>query len=515
MQTVSPTFSQLAASAVRPINWALRISFDKTFDPAIGFFTLDVSLLDGTDILSPETDDVIADWDKYNYADFTDRVISIEVSRKEVEPYSVVQAIADVTVDNYDKYFTPNSSSPIESFILPRRPLKIFGGFGTEVIPLFVGLTESMPTIDKQAGTATFHCVDFLTYIFDRELGNTIMLEDTNTGAVLAYLFDYVGLLPGQYVLDPTSFNAINYFYVEKKTKLGTVVKDLMQAEQGRLFMDELGIIRFLNRQNYASASSITFTEVDVVDYNPSDDNDIINSVRIESSVLEEQPASSVWELATPQILQPGDSVDIFANFTDPVTDIDSPIYSETPAEYSLFTTTEDFDGTIPYAGIVLTSIDVFSKAVKMVFTNSGSTTAYITQINLWGTPVKVKEVIIVQDFDQTSIDEFEEQPYNFTTSYIQDRDTAVSKAAIMVEDYKDYGSIIDLEVIGTFALQNGDVITLDAVDGYNSDYTITEIVNTIANNRYRQKITGKKKDLTMYFTLDVSVLNGTDVLSP
>lgn len=255
MQTVSSKFNQLAQGSVRPISYQLRASFDKSFNDDVDFFILSSdseshSLLDGNDVLAPNDTNIIAQWDKYSYQDYTDRVISLEVTREIIEPYSIVQTMADVTLNNFDDYFTPDSGSPIDQYILPKRPFRIFMGFDGEVVQTFVGLSDKMPVIDKKAGTASFHLIDFLSIIFGKSVIEDTLLLDKTTSEILDILFQSLGLLSDQYVLDD-SFNRIPFFFVKKDDNLGTIINNLMEAEQGRLFLDELGIIRFLNRQNY------------------------------------------------------------------------------------------------------------------------------------------------------------------------------------------------------------------------------------------------------------------------
>src|SRR5690606_12714197 len=189
-------------------------SFDKEFDEDVTFFELNTSLLNGVDVLAPSDNSVIQEWDKYKYINLSDRVISVEVESEQTEPFSVVQSMADITFNNYDNFFTPKSGSSIQDYILPRRPFRILMGFGNEVVPIFVGLSTKLPEINKQSRTARFHCIDFLTFLFEQKIDDTIMLKDYSTGEILAYLLEHLGLLSSQYDIDPVSFNRINFFYV-------------------------------------------------------------------------------------------------------------------------------------------------------------------------------------------------------------------------------------------------------------------------------------------------------------
>lgn len=514
MQTTTAQFDSRARAILRPISWQLKMSFTKAFDSDVTFFTLDQSLLDGPDLLTTLDNDVIQEWDKYVYQDFSTRVIDIEVSREEVEPYSVVQAMADITLDNHDGYFTPNSDSPISAYILPKRPTRIMLGFGGSNLPQFIGLTEQMPELDKNAGTAKFHLTDFLSFLFDRKIDDSTMLQNKSTGEILTVLFGLVGVLPAQLDFTATSFNRVPFFYVEKGTVLGTVVRELMEAEQGRLYMNELGIITFQNRQDFSTTPVMFFDKSNTIDYTTSGEDDIINFVELTSNVYTEQVEQSIWQSSEVTLVKAGATAVVWATLQDPATSITTPVYSEIKIGSSHFITTEDVDGTIPNTSITISAISKFAKSAKITFSNAGATDAYVYAIDLWGTPVKVSDTILVEDLDQTSIDQFDEKRYTLETKYIQKRSTAQSKAAIIVDDYKDIGSILEVQVKGNMALQIGDIVTV-GLDSYNGNYAVKKITQQMMNGGYSQKLTLKEREARLYFILNQSLLDGTEVLSP
>lgn len=519
MQTTTLPFRQIAGGNVRPLSWGLRASFDKQFDPSLTFFELDTSLLDGPDLLASSDADVVQEWDKYIYTDFSDRVISIEITQDQTEPFSVVQSMADITLNNFDGYFTPQGGSPIQDYILPKRPMRLLLGFDGTNLPQFIGLTENMPELDKISRTVRFHLIDFLTFIFDREIPETTMLEDVSTGEALDFLFQSVGLLPGQYVLDIASFNRIPWFYVEKGTKVGTVVNELMEAEQGRLFMDELGIIRFVNRQSYNTNPVWYFDHSRIIDYQVSSIDDIINFVRIECDILDKFENVPLWSASQPIQVPAGGSVEVWSAYQDPVTAVDSPTESDVEIEASSYRATQEPTGNTTVSSVTLTSIENFSKASKLVFSNSGPLDCYIVNLDLWGDAIRVVDTIIVEESDQTSIDNFDERRYEIKTNYIQKQSNAITKAAILVDDYKDFGSVLDVDVKGNPALQIGDVITLDT-DTYSGDFIITKLIQVLADNKYSQRIRVKFKEPRVYFILSSdseaqSLLDGSHVLTP
>lgn len=139
MQESSGEFKRLAQSSMRPISYGAFISFDKEFEEGTDFFTIETSLIGGTDFLKPNNATAVQLWDKYDYTDYSDRVLKIEWTKQVEQFASVTLQIADVTFDNHDNFFTPGAGSEIDEFILPFRPIRLFAGFGTELIPIFIG----------------------------------------------------------------------------------------------------------------------------------------------------------------------------------------------------------------------------------------------------------------------------------------------------------------------------------------------------------------------------------------
>lgn len=495
-------FDDLAQGHVRPLSWALRVSFPKELDPSIGYFTLDSSLLDGGDVLAPEGTDDILPWDQFDYDDYSDRIVSVEWQREEVFPYSVTQAFADIRLNNYDRYFTRGSNSPIDTYLLPRRPVRILAGFDNINLPQFVGLTTKVPETDKKSLEATVHAIDFLSYLFEKPIDNTVIYENLKTHQILDNLMQDLGLLPSQYVLEE-GFNEIAFFYVEKGQKFGDIVNRLMEAELGSFYMDELGVIRFKNRYRASVSSVYTFTPRNVIDYSVANEDNIINVVEIKAAVREVQERQVVFTLSERPLL--GATTELFFNFEDPITSLDD-------VEFFTANSLEDGTGTDLTGNITVTSVEQFSKAVKVTFTNSGAD-AYLTSLTLYGTPAKIARNIYLRVQDDDSVEQFEEQPILIENDYIQSNDAANSIALSLLNYYKDFANTIELNVKGNYALQIGDNIDV-LLDDIDATYQITKITNILSGAQFTQKLTGKIHNIPSFFTLDESLLDGMDVLA-
>lgn len=511
MLSRSTQFDTLANGQMRPLAWAFKASFDKSFDAGVEFFTLDTSILDGTDVLAPTDNNVIQEWDKYDYRDYSGRVISMEWQREEDFPYSVNMAIADVVVNNTDDYFTPNSGSAIDQYILPKRPMRLLSGFGVEKLPAFVGLTEKMPVIDERNKTAKFHAMDFMSYLFNRPLDQTVIYVDMRTDEIIDELLQLAGLTPSQYDLE-VGFNNIPFTWFPIGTKYGDAFRKLMQAEMGSFYMDEMGILRFVNKNERSNTPVYYFDRGNTLDIQISSDDDIINVVEIKADVREVQTVQPIFNLSSgtdpeDQKIAPGVSTNIFYSFDDPVVTVNDIDFYTANSE-------PDGSGADLTSSVAVSATDIFDTAIKVTWTNSSSQNAYLTALTIYGTPAPVVRTIKYRQQDDASVDKYDEKILTIENDFIQSNETAESLASIILDYYSEYGGVVEIDTKGNPALQIGDCISVH-VDNTDNNYIITKITNKLISGKYSQTLIGKVQRARTFFILDQSVLDGDDVLSP
>lgn len=512
MQTVSTEFNQKANGFMRKLAHRALMSFPRQYDPSVTFFTIGVSTIGSADIIKGEGD-VIAEWDKYQYDDYSYRLLDFEITRTEDMVSSTTLAQGDMKLENHDNYFTPKRGSAIEDYILPYRPVKLYAGFGAEAIPQFVGLTEKMPTIDEKGKTASFHVIDFMSSLFNRPLDQAVMYQNKRTDEILADLLVQFGISPTQYSFD-VGYNIINFAFFDKGSTFGAAVQELMEAEMGRFYMDEQGVIRFKNRQNYSSVPQWFFNESNIIDIQTSTQDDIINVVTITANVREVQALQKYWELQGATLLPKNTVIQLWADFNDPVTNIDDPEYI-TSADTSLFTTNtqQDGTGTNVSSGITITTT-LFAKSYLMEITNSNEFDVYMTTLELFATPAKVVKQIYVREQDDASVAQYDERILDITNDYINNESDATSKAKIILDDNAAYADEYVLTVKGNPALQIGDAVNV-SVFGYAADFVINKIVNSWDGKSFKQQLTVRIKNFRTYFTVGISTIGGVDVIAP
>jgi len=518
MQLVPTWFNALADGDIRPLSWGALISFTKDYDDDIIFFTYNVSEYNGADVYAPTGDNPLQSWDKYEYTDYSERIIYQSVQRELEFPYSVVSAIADFSLNNYDDYFTPNSGSPLSDYIIPKRPVRLLQGFSTALLPQFVGLTQGMPDIAHEEGTATFTAMDFLTQIYSMPIRNTEAMQNVRTDEILANIFAQFGLTPDQYDLGHGR-NVVKFLFFEKDQQTaGDVIRPLMQAEGGLLWLSEEGIIKFRPRLEQPTTSSYTFDSDSIITLSVSSDDQIINHVIINTDVREVQDFQTVYSKKTSDntlnVIPAGESAVFVAELQDPVLTVEEPVYGSN-ADVSWFTAAT-YDGTDVTSGVSITSVELKTNTYEMTIENTNGFDVNINQMSIWAQPAKriSVEPIIYENKDQDSIDKYEDKPLEISNNFIQDIDTARSLAITILDEYAEYADIIEMEVKGNPAIQLSDINTVD-YDSYSGQYRLIGTSNKLQDSKYTQIIKARGYNPRTWFQYDVSEYNGPDVYAP
>ena len=492
------------------------ISFTKELDPSVGIFTLDQSVLDGPDILALREPNVLQIWDLYKYLDFSDRLVKVSLSRSIEFPYTVQIGQADITFDNHDGYFTPGSGSAIDENNLPGRPVRIYAGFqGQGSIPQLVGLTEDTPDINQASRTADYHINDFLTSICESSLTEVVDMRDVRTDEVLAAIVEQFGLSPSQYNFEEGA-NVIPFVFFDIGDSAGDVIKKLVHAENGRFWLDELGILRFQAWASFNDELAMTFDEYSILEVRPADNSQMINHVKIQAEIREVQEYQYVYTKSSSGdrtsnlwVIDPNFSNEISCSLEDPCYDVQNPTLGRS-SSVSWFTA-KDANGNEITSGITATS-RLTSNALIITFTNTNNFSVEIDEMRLYGEPAKVTNFLDYEAYDEESVEEYGERPLEITNNeFFQSENQADLFARYMLYERARYNPILNVEVKGDFSLMLGDIIELQGeyagtyiVDGINWEHGPGYLFTTLTVHQY---------NAPHYFTLDSSELDGTDVL--
>lgn len=521
MQSVSNSFHQKSQAGIRKHRWSVVMSFDKEFDNSRTFFTLDSSELDGLDVLSPVGDNPIQFWDFYSYTPYTDRVVSMNWDREIDFPYSVQASNATVVMNNFDNFFSSHTNSPINQYLIPGRPTKLLSGYDNEpLLQQFVGLTQDKPELDRQAGTAKFVSLDYLSEIFKLQLSESVAMSNVRTDEALAALFQQFGIESYQYVL-ARGRNTIPFLFLEEGKSAADAVRQIMQAEGGQLWIDEQGIIRFDQRLLPVNGPVFTFDESSISSLTTTDDTEIINRVSIKSNIRVAQDIQPVhtgsgelanFTLSNPIMIPASSTGTYIATLQDPLASYTDPVLNGTTKD-SWFTAHTASLGVVS-SNVSVTDSVISVSDITFTFTNANSFDVYLDAIEIYGSPARIVDTLNYEAFDQDSIDQYGEHLLSIENDMFGSESNCESFAYTVIDAYSQFDSIIEISVKGDPALQLGDIIWIDTskIEG---QFQIIKISNSISSAGVTQVLKAKRYDPRSWFTLNQSLLDGEDVLAP
>jgi hypothetical protein len=527
MQAVSAAFQTAAAAAARTINWGVLISWTRSFANAAQFFTIGTSTIGGPDPIKG-AGGAITLFDKYAYTNYGQLAGMISIQRDlGAYPYGAIMGVLDVELDNTSKLFLPGYDSTIGNYILPNRPIKISFGLNGEHINQFVGFTD-IPDNRLVQRTTILKAFDAMNYL-DNYVSATGVLTNQTADQIITTLLQEAGFSSTMYSIE-TSLQKVIGFYAPTGQKIGDVIRQLCEAEQGVFFVDETGILTFWNRlhmhNNTTNRYTFNYSNMRDVQFAPSM---IINDVIVRAKPRAAQPKQKIWELGSPMLIPAGQSVDIVADVSDdngslPLISVDTPLYfaSATTSNYAT-NAAQDRSGQTLSSYISLTAQQNLGTSYKMTFLNSYSQDIYVTDIALYGIVAKVTQVIEERRTDTSSVTNYGTNPQNngepvvIENDAIQDRDTARALSYNLLADHKDPRRRLVVDAFAAPHLQFGDVITVNIQDTgeIKTYYIVGEQKKLNRLGDFAHLITVEERVVVPFFTIGASTIGGTDVLAP
>ena len=465
MITVNESFHTKAnGQVIHPVP-KLSVSFSKTVGNG-GWFTLNSSKLNSDDLLATANNNPFQIWDRFNYTDYTDRLISVDVERSVEFPYGTQAAMADFTLDNYDNYFTPGFGSAIDEDNLPGRPCRVYGGFNGEgVVSQFVGLTQKMPSIDEENATATYHADDFLTEIAKQTLNKIVVMRNARTDQVLTKIVQQFGLTPGQYSFEK-GVNVIPFVFFNEGQNAGEAIQQLVQAEGGKFWLDEMGILRFSHRQKGPEIPTRTLNEYSVVSSTPKGYSNIVNHVVISCDLREVQEFQTVYT-KTPSgdsanmnwVVGANSSITRSVKLEDPCYSIVTPTLGHA-SSVSWFTAIKS-DMSNVSSGITVTG-SMSTNEYTMTFNNMNNFAVEINEMCLWGEPAKVYDHLDYDSYEDVSVRKFGEHRMTIADNpFFQSYEQALEYSDAILNERAFFNSAYEMELKGDFSFQIGDTFDL------------------------------------------------------
>lgn len=519
MQKVSQRFHDVSQANIRHHSWNLLMSFNKEFQQNAEFFILDKSLLDGPHLLAPVGDNPLQYWDAFKYEDYSDRVISLEWSREASFPSSVQSALCTVVCNNLDNYFTPRTNSPISKYILPGRPIKVLAGHSdTESLQQFVGVTQGKPELDREARTAKFSATDYLTEIFKVNLSDSVSMSNVRTDEALKALFKLYGIEDRLLNFDKGR-NVIPFLFLGEGSNTAEAFKSIMEAEGGRLWIDESGIIRFDQRLAQNQKPVFVFNASNIVSITSTEDSQIINHITIKSNIREVQRSQPIFtgSLSSPTLSQPvkipsNGTLEYSMQLKDPLKGFTAlGIGAASGTSWASFAKE---NGEAVSSGVSFIGNKIGADALTLTIKNTNPYTVHLTAIEVYGEPAKIVDTIYFEASDPDSIEKYGEHLLKLENDLFGSESNCESYAYTILDSYANLDSTIEMTVKGDYSLQLGDIIKVNT-EKVIGTFEIIGMSYSLSSSGVTQTIKARKHTVRNWFILDQSKLNESDVLTP
>jgi len=432
---------------------------------------------------------------------------------------------AEMTIDNaclsqgetadFDQNFVGDK-------ILPKRPTKIIIDVGGKTIQKFTGVTE---TIEPDIGndTVSMHFYDFSKELEQQQV-TTAMYRDLNTASGIMILAGEAGISSGTWVIEPGR-HTIPFLWFQEGS-IWYYMQQLAEAEGGRVFFDEDGVLNFWNRDHYlgsgTSSESFDFSEMTDLRWRI-DKDEIKNHIIVKASPRTVQTRQLVYTHGTYEEIKSGETKEVWVRFEDvdrnneglPCMGVELPPVngSATTSSYKAYTNS-DGTGSDVTSSVIVSSYYGFAESARINFRNNSGATAYITTLTIWAAPATAVDIFEEAE-DSDSITIYGDQVLQIENNLINSRNIAKSLAYQRLEELKNPRTHLHSSMIGKPYLQVGDIIQVQ--DSYLDSLGSGTYQNLIIkNNRWQvtdeftQTIEFEKREVAPWFILDNSTLDSS-----
>jgi hypothetical protein len=403
----------------------------------------------------------------------------------------------------------------IGNYILPKRPVKLQIGFSNINVPKFSGLTNKITPKLKEDSTQIY-AYDWANLLKDKKITQTFY-ENLRTDEIIALLAGLGGIDALQMSLE-TGKLTVEFAWFQEGS-IWFYLTQVAEAEGGRIFFDEEGILTFWNRDHFDSLSNViySFTFADhIQDLNYEiSSSKVKNRIEVKANPKKLLTNKVIHTQTDVQQIDAGDTQEVWGQYSYgdeksvPAINVQTPVIGTD----IIANTQEDGLGVNISSYITISSSSVFIESSKINLQNSYGAIAYITKFQLKGDPIVTKSRIEVVKEDTNSIALYDTQILAIENDLIDTDAYAGYIASQKLYEMKDPHDFITIEVVGVPYLVVGDRVNVQrSFGGETEDFHVI-------SNRWRmeddftQTLELEKKSTISWFTLDITTLDSTDLL--
>jgi hypothetical protein len=497
---VSDIFQAASDRDKRHLTSTIKISWARAEDPNVQFFTIGTSEIGGDDPIKG-SEEVRFMFDYFEYDDESELLDYYEYERNYDRPLlGISRAQATAILRNNNNRFVPGYDPTIGAYVtLKKRPIRIALGFKTPqkvTVPNFLGLTQEQK-LNIKNNQLTVRANDAIDDIYTYTFDSVIMWEDKTVDQILVDIMDLMGITAENYDFD-VGINTIPFVWVEPNQNAGNFIKELCESELAHFYLDEGGLIKFENQNNWAGkALSETITDNDIKNMEVNRVDEVINVAIVKSDVREMQAVQSIWSLESTVgafMIPASGTLEVWANINDPSKSLVKPLIGN-PVTTSYFRCNKNQDGSgdAVTTNVSITTWSPFATAAKMIFTNTNAFNVWVITAEIFGAPAKIVSSLNMRIANATSVAESGVQSKEFTNKFISNEDMATDFGRFIVDNYGNEAMrLLTVDVRGKPQRQLGDLIIInsDRFPGLIFTGNIVGIVGQIDRGIFTQKLT-------------------------
>ncbi len=338
---------------------------------------------------------------------------------------------ATIRLNNFDgRFHNRNTGSPYYPNILPARPVRVRAYDGTTYYDIFNGYLREIDPAGNQAKLVNMYCDGILGYYKESDVDSGFEQNKLTSEIVTAYL-TAVGVPVAQQNVD-TGQTTIQYAYLSRK--LGKALNDVAAAEQGRIYGERGGKIRFESRhyrlQPAQQTVSWALTADKILDAKaPLGWETVINEWRVKTYPVEIKSSTTLWSLQDVVKIGAGETKTLWGSYTDPASgnSCGGTSVSTAPVAGTDYTANSASDGTgTDTTSDISITVTPFGDKVKNEVTNNGSASTYLLTLITNGQPVVAHDVEVRQ-IDSTSQNAYGPRVRKLAPKVLQDAELAES----------------------------------------------------------------------------------------
>ncbi len=357
------------------------------------------------------------------------------------ESYYLVST-ATISLNNVDgRFHNRNSGSPYYPNILPGRPVRVRAYDGTNYYDVFNGYLREINPAGQRVTRVEMVCDGILGY-YRKSHVDSGFEQNKLTSEIVATYLTAAGVPTAKQDID-TGQTTVQYAYLSRK--LGEALNDAAAAEQGRIYGERGGKIRFESRhwrlQPAQQTVSWTITADKILDAEaPLGWESVVNEWRVKAHPVEIKNSTTLWSLQGTVQIGMGETKILWGSYSDPDTGnaCGGTNVVTAPAAGTDYTANSAEDGSgVDMASDLSVVVTPFGDRVKNEVTNNGTSSTYLLTLITRGQPVVAHDVEARQS-DSASQGVYGPRVKELAPAVLQDAELAESIARFNLAMTKD-----------------------------------------------------------------------------